>query len=214
LRQAARAFVQHPNGWILGGAGLAAAGAKFAVGGWRMGDALLALVILALWPFQEWVFHVGILHWRPKTVLGRRVDLYAARKHRAHHRDPTVGALVFIPTIIVAASLAALPAAWLLLLPLPLGLTGLTVYYLLAFRYEWTHFLIHTTYRARTARFKRLWLNHRLHHFRNERYWYGVSMILADKALHTDPDPRATRVSPTCMTLGVESELSAASSLQ
>ncbi len=207
LPQAVRSFFRHPTPYIFVGAVGGSWIAKIAVGGWSLGDLIVALIIVALWPIQEWLLHVYILHFKPRVFLGRRIDLLAGRMHRAHHREPGRPELIFIPTAIVLASLVVLPAAWLLPGPLARGLTGLGTYYVFALRYEWTHFLIHTTHRPQSRRFKRWWLNHRLHHYRNEHYWYGVSMLLGDKILGTAPDPKATPISPTCMTLGIEAEL-------
>ena len=146
-------------------------------------------------------------------MFGRTVDLYAGRKHRAHHRDPMRPGLIFIPTRIVLTSLIVLPLAWLLPLSLATGLTGIAIYYTFASTYEWTHFLIHSTYRPQSKWYKRVWRNHRLHHFRNEHYWFGVSRLFGDKVLGADPDPAQTPISPTCMTLGIESELADATTL-
>jgi hypothetical protein len=49
-----------------------------------------------------------------------------------------------------------------------------------------------------------LWRYHRLHHFKNEHYWQGVTMHLGDRVLGTLPDHTKVPTSPTCRTLGVE----------
>ena len=53
------------------------------------------------------------------------------------------------------------------------------------------------------ARAQALIRNHRLHHFKNEHYWYGVSMLAADRPLRTSPDPESVERSDTARTLGV-----------
>jgi sterol desaturase/sphingolipid hydroxylase (fatty acid hydroxylase superfamily) len=73
------------------------------------------------------------------------------------------------------------------------------------FAYEWTHFLIHSSYRPRHAPYRYVWRAHRNHHFRNERYWFGVTMHLADHVLGTFPERSAVEVSATVRTLGIES---------
>ena len=45
---------------------------------------------------------------------------------------------------------------------------------------------------------------HRLHHFRNERYWFGVTMHLADHVLSTYPGKLDVELSPTARTLGAD----------
>ncbi|MFU8803704.1 MAG: sterol desaturase family protein [Bradymonadaceae bacterium] len=73
--------------------------------------------------------------------------------------------------------------------------------------YEWTHFLVHTNDRPKTAFYRRLWQSHRLHHFKNENYRYGVSMLSGDRLLGTQPDHHEVETSPTCRTLGREDRL-------
>jgi sterol desaturase/sphingolipid hydroxylase (fatty acid hydroxylase superfamily) len=72
------------------------------------------------------------------------------------------------------------------------------------FVYEWTHFLIHSTYRPHTALYRGVWRAHRLHHFRNERYWFGVTTHLGDRVLQTYPAKDAVPLSTTARTLGVD----------
>jgi hypothetical protein len=63
------------------------------------------------------------------------------------------------------------------------------------------HFLIHTDYKPRTAAYRRLYTGHRLHHYRNENYWFGVSRRLGDTVLRTDPAKDDVPLSPTCLAL-------------
>jgi hypothetical protein len=71
----------------------------------------------------------------------------------------------------------------------------------LSLHYEWVHFMIHTRYRPRIGYYQHLARNHLLHHFRNEHYWYGVTMLQADGWLRTAPEPDRVPKSPTAMTL-------------
>ena len=66
-------------------------------------------------------------------------------------------------------------------------ITTLAAGYLMLLTYEWTHFLIHSKYRPRHAYYRLIWRNHRNHHFRNENYWFGVTMDLGDRVLRTAP---------------------------
>jgi sterol desaturase/sphingolipid hydroxylase (fatty acid hydroxylase superfamily) len=70
--------------------------------------------------------------------------------------------------------------------------------------YEWCHFLIHTPYRPRRRYYKAIWRNHRLHHYKNERYWFGVTSVVGDRVIGTDPDQRAVQRSPTARSLHAE----------
>jgi sterol desaturase/sphingolipid hydroxylase (fatty acid hydroxylase superfamily) len=151
----------------------------------------------------EWLIHVFILHWRPRKVAGVLVDSELARDHRRHHRDPRDIPLVFIPWrsligVIIgdfAISLFAFPR-------LGQGLTFLVAVALTGLLYEWTHYLIHSDYRPRSRVYKAVWRNHRLHHYKNEHYWFTVtSTSTADRLFGTYPDPATVKTSPTAKNL-------------
>jgi sterol desaturase/sphingolipid hydroxylase (fatty acid hydroxylase superfamily) len=127
-----------------------------------------------------------------------------ARKHRAHHADPKDAGLVFIPMPALLGLVLGLAAVLLLAMPLSRGLSALLGAYAVLFAYEWTHFLIHSSYRPRHRVYRSIWRAHRNHHFRNEHYWFGVTTNVADHVLGTFPDRSAVEVSPTARTLGVE----------
>ncbi len=165
-------------------------------------DLVPLLGTLLYWPLQEWLIHVFILHWRPRQVAGVTLDFAVPRAHRAHHADPWRLDLIFIPLRSFLYSLPILVGLWLLITPsLPLALTGLCGFLLLTLHYEWIHFLVHTRVWPRTRLYQRLWRNHRLHHFRNENYWYGVTMLTGDRLLGTSPPAAQVAVSPTARTL-------------
>jgi sterol desaturase/sphingolipid hydroxylase (fatty acid hydroxylase superfamily) len=205
LGQAARAFFRNPSPRILFPAAAAAVTARVAMGRWSKRDAVVPAVILGLEPFVEWLIHVNVLHLRPKTVRGRVIDPLLARKHRAHHRDPRDEELVFIPMPAVASSVLGLIALNSVLIrskrPAMTGiatsLVGLSVY-------EWTHFLIHSSYRPKRGPYRAIWRSHRLHHYRNEQYWFGVTNPVADHVLGTYPAKDEVPPSATAKTLGVD----------
>jgi len=176
--------------------------ARIAVGSIGWTDALPVLGTIAYWPIQEWLIHVFILHWKPRHAFGRTVDFAVSKAHRAHHGEPWKLDLIFIPLHSFTYSLPTLVAVWFLITPnVRLALTGLSFFLLLTLHYEWIHFLVHTRVRPRTRRYQRLWRNHRLHHFKSERYWYGVTMLSGDWLLGTSPRPSDVPGSPTARTL-------------
>lgn len=189
---------------VLGGALIA----RLAVGGWRWADLIVAAVLVSLQPFTEWLIHVYVLHFRPRPVAGRDLDLYIARKHRAHHVDPAQIGLVFValPALVVLiASTALLTLA--VLRDLHLWLTALVTTNALLLLYEWTHYLIHTPHPPRWWVYRRVWRAHRLHHFKNEHYWFGITSHLGDRVLRTFPDRAAVPTSPTARNLHGEAAL-------
>jgi len=202
LRPALKVFFQHASPRVLTALVVAALGIRAALGSWSLWDAAIPLALVCFWPLQEWLIHVFILHYQPVKIFGREIDFKVPRLHRAHHQDPWRLDLLFIPIHVFAYTPLTIGALVLLGLPQPqLVATGLAAYYALSLHYEWVHFMVHTRYRPRIGYYQRLARNHLLHHFRNEHYWYGVSMLQADGWLHTAPDPGQVPKSPTAMTL-------------
>jgi hypothetical protein len=203
LGQAARVFFDFGSPRIIVVVLAAALAGRIAIGGWSWWDLLGPAVVLAAQPFTEWLIHVFVLHFRPRTLGRVRIDPLVARKHRAHHADPRELSLVFIPLPALGGLVAGVAAICLAGLPIERGLTTLVMALVVLFSYEWTHYLIHSNYRPRHALYRYVWRAHRNHHFRNERYWFGVTVHLADHLLGTFPERSAVPVSPTARTLGV-----------
>ena len=175
LRQAWTDFWRHPSPWLI---------ATFLVGAiayrairptFSWTELIVPVALVALFPVIEWVIHVVILHWRPRKVGAVRVDSLLSRKHRAHHADPRVIPLVFIPwqvelwplpsyvVIARSPSLARPPGPrswwpWAPYVQLRVGaLPG------------------DSHYRPRTRAFRAVWRKHRLHHYKNEHDWFTVT---------------------------------------
>jgi hypothetical protein len=198
--------------WVIA-AGLAAvAAARVAAGGIGWPDAVAVAAMLVVYPFGEWAIHVYLLHARPFEIAGRRIDLMTARAHREHHEEPhRLGLINFSPGEALAILLLAVPLVPALTgaaiaaagagVPYGALLTALVTGYVLVGVYEWTHFLIHTAYRPRSSWYRAVWRNHRLHHFKNERYWHGITNNLSDRVLGTNPDQREVPRSRTARSL-------------
>ncbi|OBA89871.1 fatty acid hydroxylase [Mycolicibacterium elephantis] len=206
LADARREFWKYPSPWMLSATLAAAVGARIAVGDWQLTDAVVPVVMVALFPFFEWVVHVFILHWRPKTFGPLTLDPLLAREHRAHHRDPRSIPLIFIPWKALLWVLPLAVGVALLAFPrLGMGLTFLASIATFGLAYEWTHYLIHTDYKPKTRIYRAVWRNHRQHHFKNEHYWFTVtSSGTADRVLGTYPDPAKVENSPTAKNLHAE----------
>jgi hypothetical protein len=202
IAEALPVFIRHGSPFILAVSLMLSLAVRFAIAGWSLLDLVPALAVFLFWPIQEWLIHVHILHFKPFSVRGRTIDFRVPRKHREHHRQPWNYEILFIPMHSFVYSLPALVIIWTVLTPSAgLAWTAISVHLALALHYEWIHFLIHTRVQPRLAFYQRLWRNHRLHHFKNERFWYGVTRLEADRLLGTSPVANDVPLSRTCRNL-------------
>ena len=209
LRDAFGEFVRHPSPWALAVMVAGGAAARIVHGDWRLSDAILPAVLVVTFPVYEWLIHVFVLHWKPRRVGPIRIDSVLARKHRLHHADPRDVPLVFIPWEAVCWIVPSTVAIAVFAFPrLGLGLTFLVSVSTAGLLYEWTHFLVHSDYRPRSRLYRAVWNNHRLHHFKNEHYWFTVTTSgTADRLFGTHPDPASVPRSKTARNLHALSDV-------
>ena len=209
-----RSFVRRRTPPLLLAAVAGALALRLALGDYDWRDAAVVVGVIAGTPLAEWAIHVYLLHAKPIRMLGYRYDLIAAREHRAHHMAPAELDGVLIPTyaVLIFIPLIAL-TVWALSFPIHALLggdrmahaaTGLLVSYVILGAYEWCHFLIHTPYRPRGRYYRSIWRGHRLHHYKNEHYWFGVTSTVGDRILGTAPVQSEVPKSHTARTLGTE----------
>ena len=211
LRDCARVFAHQPSPPYLLGALALALAARAIQGQFSWRDLVMVAGLVTVTPFVEWTIHVYLLHARPFALFGHRIEMLSAREHRAHHEAPTVLEGVLIPVYAVLLFLVAIAAVnWALSFPIHLVLggprlayatTGVATSFAILSAYEWTHFLIHTPHRARSRYYKAIWRNHRLHHYKNEHYWFGVTSIVGDRVIGTLADQRSVPRSATARSL-------------
>lgn len=160
--------------------------------------------VLLYWPVQEWFLHHRLLHWRPRRIGRWHVDFPASRVHRLHHRQPWILEHVFLPPMAVLPLIPINLAVWWLLTPtVELWCSGVLLFTMAALIYEWVHYLTHVPYKPRSAYYRRIWRNHRLHHFKSEHYWHAFTVPWVDTIMGTGPDPATVDKSPTVRTLGI-----------
>lgn len=209
-----RAFIARRSPPLLLAAILAAVALRVVLGTFSWRDLVVVAGLIALTPIVEWAIHVYLLHCKPFQLGGRRIELLAAREHRAHHEAPALLDGVLLPRYAVVVFVAQIAlSVWLVSFPIHLaigghrlayGATALLVSLSVLGAYEWCHFLIHTPYRPRGRYFRSIWRGHRLHHYKNEHYWFGVTSTVGDRVLRTAPEQSAVPKSGTARTLGVD----------
>ena len=206
-----RTFLTHPSPWVIGAALTASLVARVMTGHWSWRDPVIAAALITAQPLTEWVIHVYLLHSKPVRIGRRTFDLPAAREHREHHAAPADLDQVLIPMPVIALLIPAiLLGAFGLgfaIHPLIGGdrvagtLTGIVAAFAVLGVYEWTHFLIHTPYVPKRGYYRHIHRSHRLHHYKNEHYWFGVTSNCGDDVLGTNPDQSGVERSATARAL-------------
>ena len=202
LSEAARGYFSHSVSWLLLVAWVIVFFVRIYVGQWSIYDLGVIAVICASWPLQEWFVHAHLEHLKPVKFMGRTFEFMITKTHRAHHSNPWDPRFGLTPPFILVLYFFGLPLFSYLTLPnKALAITATATTLALILNYEWIHYLIHTSYPPKTKFYRRLWKNHRLHHFKNEEYWFGLTAISGDSIMGTNPPLKSTPHSPTCLTL-------------
>lgn len=160
-------------------------------------DFAVAGGIVAFWPVLEWLIHTQLLHFRPRKIGKWVIDPAFGREHREHHADPWNLDILFIPLRTYPIYFSILGGIYWATGGAPAVVTAAATYALFGLHYEWCHYLAHIRYRPRLRYYQRIVQKHRLHHFHNEKLWWGVSMTGGDWLLGTGPAPESAPRSPT-----------------
>ncbi len=162
---------------------------------WGWIDLLLVALSVTLTGFVEWVIHRHLLHCPAESF--RFTKIGTGVSHRQHHIDPpdlnhlvlfAKDAALFLVILTAGTAVWSIPLTALLAQNvLPHFLTALLAGYAGLLHYEWVHLASHTKYRPTNRLHARLVRNHRLHHYRNEHQWLGVTSNLGDRILGTLP---------------------------
>ncbi len=160
---------------------------------WDFGNHRSAIIGLLLtgaglisWLITEYVLHRTILHWEPKSRLGKRLHFIF---HGVHHDDPQDGwRLVMPPSASIPLCILFFSLfGWLLGTPTVYPFfAGFVGGYLI---YDMIHYAVHHfPLRGKVGRY--LKIHHMSHHFRDDERAYGVSSPLFDLIFGTMPTKR------------------------
>lgn len=200
-----RAFIRHGSPRLLLTAAAASVVVRVGLGDLQRSDVLVIVVTVVLIGPFEWIVHRHLLHAPSRSFRARRLG--TGTGHAEHHRDPhDLGWLLLTwqDAAIFACGIGLLTASW----SAPIGgafgsspqraaLSAWSVGLIALAHYEWTHLLVHTRYRCRSRYYRELARHHRLHHYRNEDYWLGVTTTWADRVAGTMPERGDVSPSPT-----------------
>lgn len=178
---------------------------RAALGKWRVLDAAIAATAWAGWPLLEWGGHKFILHFEPRKVFGQAYDPAFAQRHRAHHANPSYFPKVFLPRgVVVGAYLGFSALLSIVFRNKRSVLSAMSAISFAALVYEWMHYISHTDYKPKSRFMQKVVRRHRLHHYRNENYWYGFSVPDVDDWFGTGGEARDVPMSEFTRNLGVE----------
>ncbi|MGB0920965.1 MAG: sterol desaturase family protein [Alphaproteobacteria bacterium] len=181
-------FFSHPSSIILTALVIVFSTLRLLAGDFAAWELLGPIAIIGLWPFLEWAIHVFILHYKPFSIAGRKIDFKLPQTHRDHHKEPWDVPQIFIPLHVYPLTLPLLLVNYLVF-PAPILHGVFAFFFLMALNYEWSHYLAHIKWVPPLEYYRRRVREHRWHHFHNENQWWGVSMGLADRIFSTNPDP-------------------------
>ena len=161
-----------------------------------LGAIALGLVawVLSEYAFHRFLLHLPLVRYRPIRQVQKRI-------HHKHHRVPDDPRYLFVPwwaspgLLALGGGLCTLVVGRAAFIPCTLG------YALALLVYEVTHFTAHVPYRPRTRWFAFMKRHHLLHHYKNERYWFGVTTPLGDLLARTWPPPDRVPKSKTARDL-------------
>lgn len=177
---------------------------RAALGKWRALDLIIAAATAAGWPVMEWAGHKFILHVEPREVLGQTYDPLFAKRHREHHANPSYFPKVFLPKGVVVGSYLGFSALLTVVFRNKRSvLSAMSAISLAALVYEWMHYISHTDYQPKSAFMRKVVRRHRLHHYRNEKHWYGFSVPDVDDWFGTGGEARDVPMSEFTRNLGV-----------
>lgn len=195
-REIAAVYVRCGSAQVLITAAVILGTVRVVIGDFGRGDLIAIAATIAMAGPVEWIIHKYLLHADDDAWTSRRLG--TGTGHQQHHLDPTdlewlllrgIDAAVFVTAFGGVTAAWSVPLMWITGSSLLGGfLTAWTLAAIGLAHYEWVHLMVHTRYRPRTPYYRRLTRNHRLHHFRNENYWLGVTTNSGDRLLGTYPD--------------------------
>ncbi len=195
-RQIFALFARRGSARVLALAAVVLAIARITLGGPPgRGDLIAVGTTVSITGSVEWIIHKFLLHAPLDSWTSRTLGTGAG--HHQHHLDPTdiewlllrgVDAAVFVTAFGAVTAAWSVPLMWITGSSVVGGfLTAWLCAAVGLLHYEWVHLFVHTRYRPRTHFYRTLARRHRLHHFRNEHYWLGVTSNTGDRLMRTLP---------------------------
>ncbi len=187
-------FFRHGSNALLAAA-IVAAVVLFAAG--TLGFSLLGAIVGAAAFFaSEYTTHRFLFHAAPSRIAWVRKLQH--RLHYDHHIDPPKLELLFLPVWFVVPTALVYFGVYVALTRNTALAASLTFGSICAlFYYEWVHYVAHVPFTPRTAFGRYIKKYHLWHHFKNEKFWYGVTNPSMDYVWGTYRDHETVERSTT-----------------
>jgi 4-hydroxysphinganine ceramide fatty acyl 2-hydroxylase len=157
---------------------------------------LATLIGAAVFFVSEYTTHRFLFHAQPSTMQWLRKLQH--RLHYDHHIDPPKLELLFLPLWFVIPTALVYYGVFLAITRNPALALSLTFGSICALLYyEWVHYVAHIPFNPVTPFGRYVKKYHLWHHFKNERYWFGVTNPSMDFAGATYRDVDAVERSTT-----------------
>ncbi|QNL22324.1 sterol desaturase family protein [Hyphobacterium sp. CCMP332] len=136
-----------------------------------------------LFTLVEYIVHRNVFHWVPNTPLKQFIQYHF---HGVHHAEPKDKKRLAMPIVVsLALAFFTLGVAYLFIGKYSFVFTpGFAMGYT---AYLGVHYMVHAYAPPKEGPFKVLWVNHAIHHYKDDSVAFGVSSPLWDVVFGTLP---------------------------
>lgn len=155
--------------------------AKFSISSSNI--ALIFFSSFLLFTLVEYFIHRKVFHWEPNTPFKKFVQYHF---HGVHHAEPKDKKRLAMPIVVsVALAFVLLGLSYLFIGKYAFVFTpGFAMGYA---AYLGVHYMVHAYAPPKDGPFKVLWVNHAIHHYKDDTVAFGVSSPLWDVIFGTLP---------------------------
>ena len=180
-----KAYVQYPAIQVYFFIGIAAISYITVQAKWAISYAIIALIVIIIYPLIWYLLHRFVLHGRYLYKSQSFANVWK-RIHYDHHRDPNDLRVLFgaLHTTLPTVAIFSMPIGW--------AIDGwLGAFFALAagvfvtMFYEFCHCIQHLHYTPNLQFLKTIKRLHLLHHYRNENGNYGITNYVCDRLFGT-----------------------------
>ena len=133
---------------------------------------------------KEHIIHDKLLH--------SNTDWIGKQIHLEHHKKDYFHISIDPPALLIGWLLTA-HLLLRLMLPTPLAITATIGYAIAGMGYEWTHYIVHTKVKPKSAFMTKVRDNHLRHHLVDNHYWFAFTLPFVDDLFGTNPTVKEVR---------------------